>query len=366
MNNRELIIFMPSIEGGGVEKNLFIISNYLSSKIKNITLISSSNKYNKKFKRIKFLSPFINLENFKSRKLKYFFCLMILIKKVLFKKNYLVFAFQANLYSILVCKVFGVKIITRSNTSPEGWSNNLFKKFLYKKIIKMADSIIVNSKDFKKKFKERFNINPILIYNPLNKKEIIKKSKFKSRKIFDTNISLKIISVGRLVDQKDQITILKAINLIKNKLNFQLKIIGRGELKDKLVNFIYDNKLSKKVKIINFTINPYPLINQSNLFILSSKFEGLPNVLLEALTLKKFVISSNCPTGPREILLNGAGGILFKIGDYKDLAKKIFFFEKNKNKLSTKMEYAYKKLIRFDYQKNLDKYYKSVKGHLST
>ena len=53
------------------------------------------------------------------------------------------------------------------------------------------------------------------------------------------------------------------------------------------------------MKIYNFVDNPYPLIKQADLFILTSKFEGLPNVLLEALTLKKFIISSNCPTGPK-------------------------------------------------------------------
>ena len=57
---------------------------------------------------------------------------------------------------------------------------------------------------------------------------------------------------------------------------------------------------------------------------MSSKYEGLPNVLLEALTLKKFVISTNCPTGPKEILLNENGGLLFKIGDHKQLTKKDF------------------------------------------
>ena len=54
--------------------------------------------------------------------------------------------------------------------------------------------------------------------------------------------------------------------------------------------------------------------------MLTSLYEGLPNVLLEAQVLKKFIISSNCPTGPREILLNGKAGSLFKVGDYKKLS----------------------------------------------
>ena len=65
---------------------------------------------------------------------------------------------------------------------------------------------------------------------------------------------------------------------------------------------------------------------KSDILILTSRTEGLPNVLIEALALKKFVISSDCPTGPREILDNEKGGFLFKVGDYESLSKKITQF----------------------------------------
>ena len=127
-----------------------------------------------------------------------------------------------------------------------------------------------------------------------------------------------------------------------------------------MVKFIKDNNLKKVVKIINFQNNPYPYINKSDLFILTSKYEGLPNVLLEAAVLKKFIISSDCPTGPKEILLNGKGGFLFKEGNYKDLSNKILNFAKNKKNLKSKINYNYKNLIRFDFYKNLNKYYNAI------
>ena len=101
----------------------------------------------------------------------------------------------------------------------------------------------------------------------------------------------------------------------------------------------------------------------SDLFILTSKFEGLPNVLLEAAVLKKFIISTNCPTGPREILQNGKGGFLFKIGDYKSLSEKILNYHQNKKKLKSKVNHNYKNLKRFDINKNLQKYYTEIKKH---
>jgi glycosyltransferase involved in cell wall biosynthesis len=131
-----------------------------------------------------------------------------------------------------------------------------------------------------------------------------------------------------------------------------------------MTEYIKSNQLNKTVKIINFQKNPYKYIRLCDVFILSSIYEGLPNVLLEAIALKKFVISSSCPTGPKEILSNGKGGFLFNPGNYMLLAKKIEMFDINKKKLKNKSEYAYKKLYRFDYNNNLNKYLKIVLKYL--
>ena len=143
---------------------------------------------------------------------------------------------------------------------------------------------------------------------------------------------------------KDQITLLKSLAILRNKIDFYLIFMGRGILKKKLEKYSKLNNLQNKVKFINFKKNPYPYIKQADLFILTSKYEGLPNVLLEAITLKKFIISSNCPTGPREILLDGKGGSLFAIGDAKNLARKIMFYYKNKKKCNRQINISYKNL----------------------
>ena len=123
---------------------------------------------------------------------------------------------------------------------------------------------------------------------------------------------------------------------------------------------INKNKLNNSIKIISFKKNPYPYIKRSDVFILSSIFEGLPNVLLEALALNKFIISSNCPTGPSEILDNGKGGLLFKMKNSDDLTKKILFFFRNKKICLKKIKYAKRRLGRFDHNTNMNKYLKLV------
>lgn len=364
MIKKHILIFVPMIGGGGVEKNLFLIANYLSKKFHKISIISTSKEFKRKFnKNIEFISPknkFWNNTN--NRRLKILICLCLLIKYYFLNKTFKVLSFQGNLYCCFICKILGVKIILRSNASITGWSKGFIKHFLYKYISKMADKIIVNSLDFQNEYKKKFNIQTHCIYNPLNKSEIIKKSNEKLKFSFFKKNTINLINIGRLVDQKDQMTLLVSLKKLKNNSNydFRLLIMGSGVNKNLLLNYIKENDLKKNVKLIDFQDNPFPYLKRAEVFILSSLYEGLPNVLLEGLSLKKFIISSNCPTGPKEILDNGNNGLLFKMGDADDLLKKIYYYLENKKKCDHLLKNGLKRLWRFDYQSNLRKYVKLV------
>ena len=356
MNQKKLLIFMPSIEGGGVEKNFFLITNYLGDKFKNVSVITVDKSIKKKLsKKINVIGPNSNIWNSKSRYPKYFICLIYLFFFVVLNRKTLIFSFQANAYATLIAKLFGKSIITRSNTSPVGWSKNTLKKIFYKIILTLPDKVIVNSKVFKQEIDKKFGIKSYVIYNPLNKSFIIKQSKSKVILNFFKRNHLKLINIARLADQKDQITLLKALNFIDIK-KIQLLIIGSGKKEKMLKNFIDQKKLKTKVKIIPFKNNPYKFMKLADIFLLTSKFEGLPNVLLEAQTLKKYIISTDCPTGPKEILLNGKAGDLVKVGDFKSIVRKIKFFQKNKKKLKKKIIKGYSELKRFDFDYNMNKY----------
>ena len=110
------------------------------------------------------------------------------MKEFLLDKNRLVFSFQANIYCIILCKLLNVNIIVRSNSSPSGWYHNTIKKIIYKYLISKADSVIVNSIEFKKQMESKFKIKVNCIFNPLDLKNI--------RKIASTGINR--ISIGRL------------------------------------------------------------------------------------------------------------------------------------------------------------------------
>ena len=364
---RELLIFIPSIEDGGVEKNLFLISNYfVNNGIKTNIITANLDKKRKFNSKINFISPKSNFFNNKNRFYKTIFCFYLLFKFFLRKNFFLILSFQANIYAIFFAYIFRLDIITRSNTAPPGWSSNYLKRSIFKIFFKYPKKIIVNSNDFKNQIDKEFNVKSFCIFNPFDKEIVKRKSLVKTKINFFKGKNYNFINIGRITDQKDQILILKAFNRIKDKLNFKLLILGKGKNKQILQNFIKLNNLSKRVKIIGYKKNPYPYIKQADAFILSSKFEGLPNVLLESQYLKKIIISTRCPTGPKEILLNGRAGFLFDVGNAKQLKNRILFITNKKNSkiVKKKVNVGFNSIDRFDFNKNINKYFYLIKKYL--
>lgn len=188
------------------------------------------------------------------------------------------------------------------------------------------------------------------IYNPAHDKEIYKLSKSKIKKINKKNI---ILNVGRLEIQKDHITLLKAV---KNIDNIYLIIIGYGEKKIDLENYIRKHNLQKKVIILDKIANPYPYFKIAKLFVLSSLYEGFPNVLTEAIMFDLPIISSNCNSGPSEILLQNRGIYIYEKKNHIELEKKINLFFKNKNIFHKRNKLLKRKLQRFNPEKIILEY----------
>ncbi len=362
-NLSELIIFTPNIDHGGVEKNLFLLTNFLSKKFSKISLITFNSSDKKYFnKKVKFITPKI-FYDIKNRLIKNLICSMILMKMVFFGKKKLIFSFNSNLYATILAKIFGAKIIIRINASHKLWAKNFIKKKIFKIFFKLPNKIIVNSIDLKKEIDKEFKIKSKCILNPLNKKKILKIKK-NNKKLFGVNQkTLKILFLGRLVDQKDPFTFIKSIKKLPKELDFKALMIGSGYMKKKILKYIKKNSLQKKLNQIDFTPKAVQYLNQCDLFVLTSKFEGLPNVLLEAQFLKKYIISSDCPTGPREILLGGKAGDLIKMKNSKLLSQRIinYYFNRKKNDYNKKIQLGFKRLNRYDFKTNCEKYFNLIK-----
>ena len=170
-------------------------------------------------------------------------------------------------------------------------------KYFYSK----ADKIIANSKGNFKDLIENFNISKSkinLIYNPIDIDLI---AQTKPIKKFYNNNYINLISVGSLNKNKNFILQINALKKINNK-KLRLYILGEGLDRINLQNHINKNNLNNQIFLIGFVDNPYIYLKSAHAFIFSSLSEGLPNVLLEAIACKLPIITTNCYSGPDEIL----------------------------------------------------------------
>lgn len=151
---------------------------------------------------------------------------------------------------------------------------------------------------------------------------ILKKEKI-DKKILGLNNKKFILGIGRLVNQKRFEDLIIAFSMICEKTNHNLLIIGEGPQKNFLNKLIKDLKLEKRIKIIKFVKNPYMYLNKCDLFVLTSAWEGMPNILIQALFCNANIVSTDCKYGPREILNNGTYGKLIRVGDCKAISKSI-------------------------------------------
>jgi glycosyltransferase involved in cell wall biosynthesis len=124
-----------------------------------------------------------------------------------------------------------------------------------------------------------------------------------------------ILGAGRLEPQKDFVTLIHAFREILQIRPARLLILGEGSLRSQLVRLVHELGLERTVSFPGVVKDVYPYLQEADLFVLSSRWEGFPNALAEALACGTPVVSTDCPSGPAEILANGKYGMLVSVGD---------------------------------------------------
>ncbi len=132
-----------------------------------------------------------------------------------------------------------------------------------------------------------------------------------------------VLSVGRLCPQKDFPTLIRAFAQARQQTPARLVILGEGPDRPALEGLVSELGLTDSVALPGFAANPYACMARAAAFVLSSRWEGLPTVLIEALACGVPVVSTDCPSGPREILCGGRHGRLVPVGDADALARAI-------------------------------------------
>jgi N-acetylgalactosamine-N,N'-diacetylbacillosaminyl-diphospho-undecaprenol 4-alpha-N-acetylgalactosaminyltransferase len=261
-------------------------------------------------------------------------------------------------------------ISERSNSSNQYGYNNLqswINTFLIKKMYPRADLIITNSKGNAEDLISNFEVpsNKITtVYNPISIETIYA---IEPKKDFFETDYFNLISVGRLDKGKNHQLLMRSVEKIKSK-KIRLYIFGDGELKLELQKLIEDLKLENIVFLMGFHSNPYQYLKAADLFVFASNHEGFPNVLLEAMTCKLPIISTNCPSGPNEILEAKIGydyeeksftkyGILVPRNNEKEMIEAIVFMIENRTYYKNCKESLKFRILDFENEKILKKFY---------
>ena len=163
-----------------------------------------------------------------------------------------------------------------------------------------------------------------VIRNPVISERLfeLSKAKLEHADWFDNSMPT-LVAAGRFTRQKDFLTLIKALAQVNQTQPCRLVILGEGNLREDYLTLADELAVSDKLFMPGFTHNPYPSLLHADCFVLSSAWEGSPNVLTEALALGTPVVATDCPSGPIEILDNGKYGPLVKIGDVQGMAEAI-------------------------------------------
>lgn len=218
-------------------------------------------------------------------------------------------------------------------------------RLLYKK----ADAVVANSKETAEEI-ERITGNPCrYIYNPTLTGDL---QKLAEQEVNQEWLKKEcknpvVISVGRLSKEKGFDILIKAFSRIQKELDARLVIIGEGEERASLETLAESLGIRDQVWMPGYDENPYKYVSKADVFVLSSRFEGLPNTLIEALAVGTPCVATRCKSGPAEILLDGEGGLLVDVEDEEQMAKAICLLIKDSGLRSQLQENAKRNLWRF-------------------
>ena len=233
-------------------------------------------------------------------------------------------AIMAKLFSKWKGKLVLSEHITIGNMT-NNWKEKLFP-LIARLSYRLADRVIVVSDGAASHFLERTHLPVSLIrriYNPFDIEKIQTLAEDTPQHAwFPSSDSPIFISAGRLTPQKDFPNMLKAFQIVyAQHPDARLLILGEGEDRNELEKLAKALEIQSAVDLPGFAKNPFAMIARADAFILTSRWEGFGNVIVEALACGTPVISTDCPSGPAEILGNGAYGTLVPVGDTHSLAQ---------------------------------------------
>lgn len=227
--------------------------------------------------------------------------------------------------------------------------NNLARKYskvvfsLLCAIYFLADELIVQTNEIINVYPKFLRKKIKVLENPLDFKEMDKQCIGEIQK---TNT---VISVGRLERQKDYKTLISAFaKVANNHKEWKLKIYGKGDMRDDVQKWIDQVGMTGRIILCGVTHTPFLEMKKAKIFVLSSFFEGFPNVLCEAMYAGLPCVATACQSGPRDLIQDGENGLLVEVGNVNEMAEKLDLLMTNQAMCDSLGLEAYKRILRLD------------------
>ncbi len=334
----KILFYIGNLKKGGAERVVATLSNKLIEK-NEVTIVTTTDEkveYNLN-KNIRHFS----LKNFDGNKnpiVKNFIYLKRLKKCINEIGPDIILGFLPEpSYRLLLLKPF-IKspIIISDRNDPKVEYASLKSRTIMNVLYKRADGFVFQTEEACEYFSKKIQDKSVVIANPVDDRFL--KTKYIG------NESKEFINVGRLNEQKNQILLIESFkDVIKKYPNYKLLIYGDGNLKSELSTYISDSKLNNNVKLCGNVDDIENILKEKKCFILSSKYEGMPNALMEAMAVGMPCISTDCPCGgPRGLIKNNINGLLIKNDDKRELVSAMYKIIEN-DEMCKKMALAAKK-----------------------
>jgi len=363
VQSRRIVFLINSLDGGGAERVVSTLLNNFVEKYE-CHLILMENKISYELdKRVNII--YLSHKSHDSKIVKIIntpfmaYNLFSIIKRHKFEQI-VSFMYVANYINIFIKFFTKHKTILSERVSPSSiYDNKRISSFVHRNLIRYlynkADKIISVSKVANLDLERNYSINTpqkFVIYNPYDIEKI------KELSLVDIDFIIKkettMITVGSLIPRKNHELILKAMSKLENK-NINLIILGKGYQKTYLEQITKKLDIIDRVRFIDFDSNPYKYLSKSSIFVFASNAEGFPNVIAEAMCCGCCVVSSDCTSGPRE-LLSPSSDIEIQLSNNVDYAEYGILYPVNDEKLLvTTLNHIFKNrdLIEYYSQKTL-------------
>lgn len=304
-------ILINTLNKGGAERQVKYLFDFFD--FEKLILLNSKKQYKvKKENKVFIINKNISNDPFYTRIFKDITYFRILKNDEIIEKNQLVLSFleRSNFLNIKLKKYKeNYSIISVRNYLSESLNKfwYIYRKFLIKKYYPKADLIITNSIESKKDLELNFGIKKEkikVIYNAIDieKVNLLKMEKIEKKYEELLRNNTVFVSVGNLINQKNYIDLIEVFKyVILKEQNIVLFIIGEGKSRKKIEEKIKKCNLEKNVLLLGSKNNPFKYVSKAHAFILNSKYEGFPNVLIESLACNTPIITKDFKSGPREL-----------------------------------------------------------------